>query len=655
MTPPMANRGRSVPLILGGAALLAVPSCHTSDGAGPPGPRPRYSAPPAPPAAPGPDRGARIRLDQVGYLPEESKRAYLMTAGPTGRIRFKVENAGGQTVLTGAPGRRTGSWNAAFPSVRVLDLTRLTDRGTYRVAVSGPDVRAHSPWFRVGPAAEVLGPLLPRLLRFFQAQRDGPDVVPTVLGRRPSHLADRAATVYQPPRYRNGEMVSGLVSVPGAATVDVSGGWADAGDFLKFTHTASYSTAVLYYAYRAVPSEPELAAEADHGLKWLDKMWDQRTGALYAQVGIGISGAGYLSDHDVWRLPESDDMRRVGRDDPGYLLRYRPAFRAAAPGEPISPNLAGRVAAAFALAAQTHARDDPGAARRALERAAGIYARADTAPGDGLVTTFPREFYPEETWADDLEFGAVELARAARALGDRRADGWLRQAARWAAAALKSDGQAPLGLGDVSVLAHTDLIEALDQGAAGVGIDRDELVAALKHRLDAAAARAARDPFGAAAEPTVSDSAATSFGLASTALLYRRVSGDTSYDAIGTGQRGWALGANAWGSSFVIGAGTTYPRCPQHQVANLTEGVVLEGAVVNGPNSAAAFRDTDVLDGMRPCAVTGFTQYDGQGSRYADRIGAWQSIEPADDYTAAAVLATALASIELPGRRPIPN
>ncbi|GAA0566455.1 glycoside hydrolase family 9 protein [Actinomadura livida] len=630
------TRSRSVPLILGGTLLLAVPGCHTSGGAGPP-------------ASPGPDRGARVRLDQVGFRPDESKRAYLMTAAAqTGGIRFTVENAGGRTVLTGAPGRRTGSWNAAFPSVRVLDLTRLTDRGTYRVAVSGPGVRAHSPWFRVGPAAEVLGPLLPRLLRFFQAQRDGADVVPAVLGRRPCHLADRAAAVYQPPRHRNG----GLVPVPGAATVDVSGGWADAGDFLKFTATASYSTAVLYYAYRAAPSEPGLAAEADHGLKWLDKMWDGRTGTLYAQVGTGIGGAGYLSDHDVWRLPESDDMRRVGRGDPEYLLRYRPVFRAAAPGAPISPNLAGRVAAAFALAAQTHARDDPGAAHRALEQAADIYARADTAPGKGLVTTFPHEFYPEESWTDDLEFGAVELARAARALGDRRADGWLRQAAHRAARALESDERSPLGVGDVSVLAHADLIEALDQGATGLGIGRDELVAGVKHRLDAAAARAARDPFGAGADPAVSDSAATSFGLAGTALLYRRMSGGTSYDALGTGQRGWALGANAWGSSFVIGAGTTYPRCPHHPVANLTQGAVLEGAVVNGPNAVTAFQDADALDGMRPCTVAGLAQYDGHGIRYADRIGAWQNVEPADDYTAAAILSTALANAPdpAPGR-----
>ncbi|MFA1537979.1 glycoside hydrolase family 9 protein [Actinomadura monticuli] len=624
------------PLVLGAIALLAAIGCDASGAS----------------ARSGPDQGARVRLDQVGYLPDEAKRAYLMTAAaPAGRVRFEVENAQGETVLAGLSGRRTGSWNAAFPSVYVLDLTGLRGRGTYRVAVSGPGLRARSPDFRVGPASEVLAPLMPKLLRFFQAQRDGADVVPSVLGRRPSHLADRQATVYRPPREKDGEPVRGFVPVPGAAPVDVSGGWADAGDFLKFTATASYSVSVLYYAdrystnrYHANRAAPGPADEADHGLTWLDKMWDERTRTLYAQVGTGVGGDGYLSDHDVWRLPESDDARQVRRGDPGYLLRYRPVFRAADPGAPISPNLAGRVAAAFALAAQTRARDAPEAARQALDQAARIFAQADTSPGDRLVTTYPHEFYPEASWEDDLEFGAVELARAARALGDGRADGWLRQAARWAAAHLESDRQGPLGIGDVGVLAHTDLIEALDQGAAGLGIDRAALVADLKRRLDGAAGRAARNPFGAGADPAVSDSAATSFGLAATARLYRRVSGDPSYDAFGTGQRGWALGANAWGSSFVIGAGTTFPRCPQHQAANLTEGAVLEGAVVNGPNAAAAFGDTAVLDGMRPCRIAGLAEYDGRGSRYSDDVGAWQSSEPADDYTASAVLMTALTS-----------
>jgi len=29
------------------------------------------------------------------------------------------------------------------------------------------------------------------------------------------------------------------------------------------------------------------------------------------------------------------------------------------------------------------------------------------------------------------------------------------------------------------------------------------------------------------------------------------------------------LGTNAWGSSFIVGEGSTFPNCIQHQVANL--------------------------------------------------------------------------------------
>ena len=51
----------------------------------------------------------------------------------------------------------------------------------------------------------------------------------------------------------------------------------------------------------------------------------------------------------------------------------------------------------------------------------------------------------------------------------------------------------------------------------------------------------------------------------------------------------WSLGANAWGTTFVIGAGTRFPQCPQHQVANLVgsldgTGEVLLGGAVDGPS-----------------------------------------------------------------------
>jgi hypothetical protein len=60
----------------------------------------------------------------------------------------------------------------------------------------------------------------------------------------------------------------------------------------------------------------------------------------------------------------------------------------------------------------------------------------------------------------------------------------------------------------------------------------------------------------------------------------------------------------------VIGEGSVFPRCPQHQVANLAGSLtggrdVLVGAVVNGPNGAENFEDLGIPDGARACPVDG--------------------------------------------------
>lgn len=113
-----------------------------------------------------------------------------------------------------------------------------------------------------------------------------------------------------------------------------------------------------------------------------------------------------------------------------------------------------------------------------------------------------------------------------------------------------------------------------------------------------------------------------------------------------SGQRNWVLGLNAWGSSFVIGAGSVSPRCAAHQVANLAKAGPLVGAVVNGPNRASLLRDLNGFDTMRSCSAKAgsrpFSDYDGKGARYADQVGAWQTVEPAIDFTANAVLAFSL-------------
>ncbi len=110
--------------------------------------------------------------------------------------------------------------------------------------------------------------------------------------------------------------------------------------------------------------------------------------------------------------------------------------------------------------------------------------------------------------------------------------------------------------------------------------------------------------------------------------------------------------ANAWGTSLVIGEGTVFPHCPQHQVANLAGSLtggrhVLVGAVVNGPNGAENFEDIGIPDGARACPVDGrnrFAAFDRPDARFLDDVRAWPSVEPAIDFTSTGMLAFALAA-----------
>src|SRR5262249_22592767 len=145
---------------------------------------------------------------------------------------------------------------------------------------------------------------------------------------------------------------------PLGTRVDASGGWWDAGDYLKFLQTTSYTVDLLLAGVRDFPAQmgtgsttANFSAEARFGTDWLLRMWDAPTRTLYYQVGIGEGTAKTVGDHDIWRLPQADDT--FNGNDPLYrYIRNRPVFRAGEPGSPISPNLAGRDAAALALCSQ---------------------------------------------------------------------------------------------------------------------------------------------------------------------------------------------------------------------------------------------------------------------------------------------------------------
>lgn len=598
---------------------------------------------------------ARIRLDQAGYLRGETKRARLMTARPLRNASFSIVDEQGKVVLRHkVPTASVRHWNGHYRAVYRLSFSTLTAPGDYRLKVRG-DTRAVSPPFRVEGAGRLYGELLRYGVDFDQVQRDGRDVLPGRLHRRPSHLLDRRASVYAwPTMARGSDLILDKHLRRIGGPVDVAGGWFDAGDYLKFTHSTAYNDVLLFTSERMLGGRAPraLTAEARHGLAWLRKMWDARTKTLYIQVGIGSGNrqGTFRGDHDGWRLPQADDRDRARID---RFVSHRPVFEAARPGRPISPNLVGRVSASFALAAQLDARNRPTRAHRELRTAKALYARADTtSPPRPLVTALPHAFYPESSWRDDMELGAAEIALASLKLG-RPARTFVRDGAHWARGYIHAGSGDTLNLYDTSALAHADLVRAMSRSGLTSGLDvtRAQLRANLRSQLRSGVTHARRDPFAAGGVYDNFDVNSHTFGFVATAAIYHRLTHSTRFDAFATSQRTWLLGGNPWGVSAMVGVGTRFPDCMQHQIANLegsTDGSppLDRGAVVNGPNDAGIFSGGlgGFQDGMVPCLpgkAMPYARYDGRGSSYVDDVRSWQTDEPALDMTGAAIIAAA--------------
>jgi endoglucanase len=226
-----------------------------------------------------------VRVDQVGYLPSEVKQAYLMVPGAVSGVSFSVVNSAGTKVLTGTVGSASrGAWNSRYKAVYPITFSGVRAPGRYHITVSGA-ASGSSPEFAIADPAHLYSKAIADGVSFFQVQRDGPDVIPGPTNRKPAHLNDARADVYKVPNF---EPDSDVITDPDltriGGPVNVLGGWYDAGDYLKFTHTTAFGAVILFATERALggAAPSTLDAEAHFGERWLDQMWD-------AQKGPGIA------------------------------------------------------------------------------------------------------------------------------------------------------------------------------------------------------------------------------------------------------------------------------------------------------------------------------------------------------------------------------
>jgi endoglucanase len=660
-------------------------------------------------------QSAYVRVSQVGYeVSSPPFRAYLMSATAETGATFNVVNSAGQTVYSAPIGALLGTWSNSATltySVYALDFTAPAGDG-YTISVAGP-AAAVSPAFAVEDPMTLYSGLLLNTRFFYETERDGPNYIPNALRTAPGHLNDASAAVFQTPALDAGDLIAttGTPLTPTGATMDASGGWWDAGDYMKYVETMSYTVALqeigirdfpnqmgaqapmnpppppnsVSYAGTALgaPTSADFEPEALFGIQFLTKMWDDSTKTLYYQVANSQSWANFpnfLCDYDIWRLPQADDDWD-GCSSAAHYICYRPVFIAAPAGSPISPNLAGRLAAAFAGCYQLERRSQPGLANQCLKNAEDIFALADTSYADPaasvgsgtcaagcLLTIIPFDGYPETVWDDDMELGATELYFALQSAGGKLPPGlpvtnpltYLTQAAQFASnyiTKIYNAGYADtLNLYDVSGLAHFELFRALRMAGdpGGLPVSEQGIRNQLLKQVGDAITQSGKDAWGFG-DAWNSDTTSHGAGISVMASEAYYLTGSSPYD---TYSRRWLaniLGANAWGSSFIVGDGsTTFPNCIQHQVANLagaldgTSGgvLVLWGAASEGPAYAAT---AGTLPGMQLCPAGGgnpfqiFNGNDGlynasQQAVYRDNVQSYSTTEPAIDLTSTSFL-----------------
>ncbi len=484
--------------------------------------------------------GIFIRVNQVGYKPSASKVAMVLSNTNLNGIRYDVFNSSNTSVLNGTiSASNKGSWgdvggaNCAY--TYALDFSSLSTVGSgYYIKINS----YASPAFTISDS--VYSSLADLSMQFFKVQRCG-NTNPKDHGA--CHVAGTSSSVDGKPDGASG-------------TIDVTGGWHDASDYIKFMSTIGHVTDVMLTTYIHHPevfpspgSTDGVLNEAKVGLDFIKKMWDNTNQMLYMEVADGL-------DHDV----ENDDLDSRSKCWPE---KDNTIYGTSRPVHPCpagtGANLAGKAAAALALGAKIWG-DQNGPSYNAalasnyLTAAQQIYTWGKTRTG---IAGDADEFYVDTDYKDDMAWAAAELYRAtgtASYLTDAKS--YCDSAGEWYN---KSDTS--LNWSRAYAWANYE-VASLDSSYKSTVINR------MNNHLNVKKTYADAQFWNNSSQPKWGTYEAMS-NNAVEAMMYQELSGNTTYSNLAGQQLDFMLGKNPWGVSMLNGAGTTWFQNPRHRVTTL--------------------------------------------------------------------------------------
>ena len=564
--------------------------------------------------------GSWVRINQIGYLPEATKVAVFMSNDAVQVDGFELIDAfTGEVAWRSDAVRPTGALGQMKTTCR-LDFSALKADGAYNIKVLSSGGETRSEIFPINP--KVYDGAADFVLNYMRQQRCGWNP----FFKDSCHRKDGIIVGHPDPK-------------KDSSYLDVTGGWHDASDCLQYTTTSANAIYQMMFAYQCNPEAfsdnyladgtpgrngiPDIVDEIYWGLKWLDKM-NPEPGEMYNQIADD-------RDHVGMRVPNNDQA------DYGWGKgEYRPVWFCS--GEPQQrgkrgdknkttgvASTAGKFASDFALGAEILKPFYPDFAEKIGAKAQAAYDAGVAKPGVCQTASVVSPYiYEEDNWVDDMELAAYEMFRRT---GDKK---YRTEAIEYA----RREPVTPWMGADSA--RHYQWYPFMNMGHYRIarnfgGKVSAEFIRNIRSGIQRVYERGKDHPFMFGI-PGIWCSNNLTSAMLTQCILYRELTGDTTYQEMEGALRDWLLGCNPWGVSMIVELpkGGIFPTQPHSFIINYKMGNTT-GGLVDGPVYATIFGS---LLGIRTDGGINYEEFQPGDLVYHDSTHDYSTNEPTMDGTA---------------------
>lgn len=500
-----------------------------------------------------------ISINQVGYVPSASKTAVFRDV--TSETEFSVVDADTNEVVLTKPLGEAITNSTAQETNYVGDFSELDVPGRYFIKCGSLD---DSYTFEIKDG--VYTSLIDDSVRMLYLQRCGVAVEDETFGHVACH--NTLATIYGT-----------------SQTIDVSGGWHDAGDYGRYIVPAAKAVADLLYAYQTQPEIfsdsigipesgngiPDILDETRFELEWMLKM-QADNGGVYHKVSC--------ASFPAYVMPEKET-------DPLIVM-------------PVSSTATADFAAAMALAYEFYKDVDSEFASKCLSAAEKAWAWLESngpvlySNPDDIVTGE----YGDKSDTDERYWAAAQLYRAT---GDSKYLDKLTSASKgldWAT------------VGDYGNIALVTM-DGIDKTSTAY----TNAVSAITKQADTFTSRVSDSPYGSS---LIKYEWGSNMTIANAGLILStayQLTDNDKYEKAAEAQLNYLLGTNPTGYCFVTGYGTVSPEHPHHR-PSMNQPTAMKGMLVGGVNQ-----------NLEDSAAKAYTRDYANAKRYVDNSESYSTNE----------------------------